>query len=101
MQLHGDCTGEAEYSLSQKENFRKQINGSMQHIFLSGMKKKDKICKLCLMPLRKRQECRRPEGECGKFSYKKEKVALKESMQNVSRSGERGGMTTRACRHWL
>ena len=52
---------------------------------------KDKSCKLCLMPLRKRQECRRPEGECGKFSYKKEKVALKESMQNVSRSGEKGG----------
>ena len=36
-------------------------------------------------------EGRRPEGECGKFSYKKEKVALKESMQNVSLSGERGG----------
>ena len=23
------------------------------------------------------------------------------SMQNVSRSGEKGGMTTRSCRHWL
>ena len=52
MQPHGDCTEEAEYSLSQKENFQKQINGSMQHIFLSGMKKKDKSCKLCLVESR-------------------------------------------------
>ena len=26
---------------------------------------------------------------------------INESMRNVSRSGEKGGMTTIACRHWL
>ena len=34
---------------------------------------------------------RQLEGGCRRFSYKKEKVALKESTQNVSRSGEKGG----------
>ncbi|PWL44736.1 MAG: hypothetical protein DBY44_07630 [Veillonellaceae bacterium] len=33
---------------------------------------------------------RQLEGGCRRFSYKKEKVALKESTQNVSRSGEKG-----------
>ena len=30
-------------------------------------------------------------GACRRFSYKRGKVALKESIQNVSRSGEKGG----------
>ena len=29
------------------------------------------------------------------------KALQMERMRNVSRSGEKGGMTTRACRHWL
>ena len=32
---------------------------------------------------------------------KNAKALQMESMRNVSRSGERGGMTTIACRHWL
>ena len=54
---------------------RKLINGSMQHVFLSGMKKKDKSRKLCLLSVWKRQVGgRRLEGGCGRFSYKKEKL---------------------------
>ena len=77
---------------------RKLINRSMQHVFLSGMKKKDKSRKLCLLSVWKRQVGgRRLEGGCGRFSYKKEKVVRKERLQHVSRSGEKGERPRTLC----
>ena len=35
------------------------------------------------------------------YKGKNSKILQMESMQHVSLSGERGGMTTRSCRHWL
>ena len=35
------------------------------------------------------------------YKGKNSKALQMESMQHVSRSGEKGGMTTRSCRHWL
>ena len=61
------------------------------------------LLRLSAQDIRKRDF---PEKWKVSFSYvlykgKNPKVALKEFMQHVSRSGEKGGMTTRSCRHWL
>ncbi len=84
---------------------QKVINGSMRKF--PSLDRKDKSRKLCLLSASPR--CRAVQS-LQITGVKRNVLFLQRarmqklingSMRNVSLSGERGGMTTIACRHWL